>query len=59
AGGRSGALPGAGATSTTSSGGGGGAPGMFQVYTPTGVTPMITPMTTSPAFESLRTVPTR
>jgi len=59
-GGRVGAAPGVGGgTSVSSGGGGGGSTGMFQVYTPAGVTPMLAPMATSPAFESSRIVMTR
>ena len=34
-------------------GGGGGATGMFQVYTPMGVTLLVAPAGTSPVFESV------
>lgn len=60
-GGRVGANPGVGLipTSQGSPGGGGGSVGRFQAYTPTGVTPTLTPSAASPPFQSNRTVPTR
>ena len=58
-GGSSAAIPAVGIGASTSSGGGGGSMGMFRAYVPMGVTPMITPATTSPVFESSRIVPTR
>ena len=40
-------------------GGGGGSTGFFQTYTPTGVSPVLTPIAASPPFETNRNVPTR
>ena len=40
-------------------GGGGGSVGFLQTYTPTGVTPMLTPAHVSPPFQSNGTVETR
>jgi hypothetical protein len=40
-------------------GGGGGSVGFFQTYTPTGVTPTLTPAHASPAFQPNGTVQTR
>jgi len=45
--------------SSSSSGGGGGAAGYFQVYTPAGVSPSLTPTQISPAFETPKNVATR
>lgn len=49
-----------GANSTTSSpGGGGGSTGRFQIFTPAGVAPVLTPTLAQPAFESSLEVATK
>jgi len=48
------------ATAAATTGGGGGASaGFFQTYTPTGVTPTLTPTVASPGFETNLEIPTR
>ncbi len=59
AGGRLGASPGGGGASGNSQGGGGGSTGAFQSYTPTGVTPTLTPSSSSPGFQTNMTITTR
>lgn len=62
AGGRAGADPGPGKKPITSgfgAGAGGGSTGFFQTYTPAGVTPTLTPVAASPAFQPNRTVEMR
>lgn len=49
---------GQGATSNSSTGGGGGSAGFLLTYTPQGVTPMLTPLAVSPAFEPNGVIPT-
>lgn len=46
-------------TANTAAGGGGGSTGFIQTYTPAGVTPTITPLEASPAFELNANIPTR
>ena len=60
-GGRQGGGPGVGnpPVSQGSPGGGGGAMGRFQSYTPTGVTPTLTPASSSPNFQPNMNVTTR
>lgn len=43
----------------STSGGGGASVGFFQTYTPSGVSPVLTPFAASPDFEMNRNVPTR
>lgn len=62
AGGRRGALPEPGRKHTagnTTSGAGGGSVGFLLTYTPAGVTPVLPPVTASPAFEPNQVIPTR
>lgn len=57
-----GTIPQSGKHPTNSSynpGGGGGSIGFFQTYTPTGVTPTLTPSHASPQFQPNATIPTR
>ncbi len=45
--------------SARTSGGGGGSMGFFQVYTPSGVVPTLTPTASSPSFQPNQAIPTR
>lgn len=61
-GGTGGSAPGPGlrlVTAGTSAGGGGGSVGYFQSYTPTGITPTLTPSAASPAPQPNGTIATR
>lgn len=62
AGGRQGTAPGFGfhpSAATGLPGGGGGSVGFFQTYTPSGVTPQLTPLAASPVFSPNKQIKTR